>query len=727
IYSDGGTLNIADSVLSDNVAQNGGAILMRSGSLNVSSSEITGNTAVAGNGGGILFDSESGTLSVAFSLISNNQAIGLAGSPGSTNGAGNGENGGNGGWAQGGAIYARADSTTIMNTFVSGNSAIAGNGGTGGNGTNGGTGGNGGSGGVAAGGAIRVLPGGPLTIANTTITGNSVQGGVGGSRGTGTANGASGSGGVASAGGIQADSLQLTNSTVSGNSALGGAGGDSSPAGSSFGGGILTGNGPLSILASTISGNSATFGGGMSVTDSETNISNSTISGNSASFIGGIRALNHNNNLTITHSTIVNNIGGGLEGAASNPNTINATIIAGNTGFASDVLGSLTANYSLIGSTTGASINGTSNLLNVDPILGPLANNGGTTLTHALLEGSPAINAGAPSTSSGEDQTGNIRNVGGIADIGALESIPAVVRTLGVLPPGNSTQSSYGLRPREVVFYRFELDSHVMASNSVRLVIDTLGSTLTPSNDTELGLYDATGNLLATDDDIDGGNLLTRLSFGAGGVFGDLNAGIYYVSLSSYDTEFGQNGFDATSVSENSGEIVINFSLGTVDGGPACDFDGDLDCDGADLNALQAHIATGPADPATFDLTGDGLVNLADRDEWLTLAGAENLASGGAYLRGDANLDGVVDVSDFNIWNSNKFQATSNWTSGDFNADGFVDVSDFNAWNSNKFISADSGPRDSARGENPTHRDDEESQGERLRRIDQLFSDGALI
>ncbi|MEM7314316.1 MAG: dockerin type I domain-containing protein, partial [Planctomycetota bacterium] len=125
----------------------------------------------------------------------------------------------------------------------------------------------------------------------------------------------------------------------------------------------------------------------------------------------------------------------------------------------------------------------------------------------------------------------------------------------------------------------------------------------------------------------------------------------------------------------------------------SCDFDDDGDCDGADIDALQANIVTGPADPGTFDLTGDGNVTIADRNEWLAQAGAENLPSGGAYLLGDANLDGVVDISDFNIWNANKFFATSAWTAADFNSDGSVDVSDFNIWNTNKFQSSDAALR----------------------------------
>ncbi len=49
----------------------------------------------------------------------------------------------------------------------------------------------------------------------------------------------------------------------------------------------------------------------------------------------------------------------------------------------------------------------------------------------------------------------------------------------------------------------------------------------------------------------------------------------------------------------------------------------------------------------------------------------------------------VVDVSDFNVWNSNKFTSVAAWCAGDFNADGAVDVSDFNIWNANKFTAAD--------------------------------------
>lgn len=115
---------------------------------------------------------------------------------------------------------------------------------------------------------------------------------------------------------------------------------------------------------------------------------------------------------------------------------------------------------------------------------------------------------------------------------------------------------------------------------------------------------------------------------------------------------------------------------------------GDFNQDGVygceDIDALIQVIADGSHN-AFFDLTEDGAVDLADRDAWLAEAGAFNLPSGAAYQLGDANLDGVVDVSDFNLWNGNKFTMEAAWCSGDFNADGVVDVSDFNIWNGNKF------------------------------------------
>ena len=90
-----------------------------------------------------------------------------------------------------------------------------------------------------------------------------------------------------------------------------------------------------------------------------------------------------------------------------------------------------------------------------------------------------------------------------------------------------------------------------------------------------------------------------------------------------------------------------------------------------DLDALACpHCRRGIGDP--YDLNRDGQLNLLDRDLWLAEAGGVNLGFGLSYRLGDANLDGFVDGGDFNIWNSNKFTANSDWSSGNYNADVFV-------------------------------------------------------
>ena len=116
-----------------------------------------------------------------------------------------------------------------------------------------------------------------------------------------------------------------------------------------------------------------------------------------------------------------------------------------------------------------------------------------------------------------------------------------------------------------------------------------------------------------------------------------------------------------------------------------CDFNGDNVCDASDINLLMAEIA-GSGD-LEFDMDGDGDVDVADRDEWLAIAGDQNI--GAAYLVGDANLDGTVDGQDFLAWNNNKFTLETDWTSGEFTGDGNVNGQDFIAWNANKFQNSD--------------------------------------
>jgi hypothetical protein len=114
--------------------------------------------------------------------------------------------------------------------------------------------------------------------------------------------------------------------------------------------------------------------------------------------------------------------------------------------------------------------------------------------------------------------------------------------------------------------------------------------------------------------------------------------------------------------------------------GEGADLNGDLDLDVVDLDAMTRAVV-GETGDMSFDLSGDGIVDRADRDAWLQIAAEENLGAGVTYALGDANLDGLIDAQDFAIWNEHKFQRLAAWSKGDFNSDGVVDGEDFVIWN----------------------------------------------
>ena len=141
----------------------------------------------------------------------------------------------------------------------------------------------------------------------------------------------------------------------------------------------------------------------------------------------------------------------------------------------------------------------------------------------------------------------------------------------------------------------------------------------------------------------------------------------------------------ATAGSASLDSLTVQIVAGPgVDG----DFDNNGIYDCADIDALVGEVVAGN-DTSSFDLDGNGVVNDTDIEAWLLEAGEANIGPGRAYLMGDANLDGFVDVGDFNIWNNNNFTTIPEWCSGDFNADGVVDVGDFNLWNNYNFSASD--------------------------------------
>ncbi|MGB0560675.1 MAG: CHAT domain-containing protein [Spirulinaceae cyanobacterium] len=487
-----GNVTLTNSTVSGNVADDNGGGVWSNGSITLNSSTISNNIATNSTGGGLVFYTPIPTagqnVTIVDSIISDNFAGGVSGVGGAgglffRNSAGtltisNSIVSGNSAPGSGGGIYGNTRNTTLNSSTISGNTAGTDGGGlffnnAAGNLTisnstivNNSSGNNGG--GIDSDGAVilnnssasgnlanykggGITGAGIITLNNSTVSGNSATsdgGGVSSNAGTITLNSSTVSGNLAGddGGGIYTISgtVNLTDSTASGNSAA------------DFGGGIDNVSGAINLNRSTISGNSANEGGGLDSISGPLTVTNTTISGNSAANRGG-GIFKTSGALNLTNATIAFNIAGGGGGginATSPTGRIVNTIIANNTdasgGNAPDInanLGSTTVEHSLITSTAGISgrtlVNGVNgNIIGQDPLLGPLQNNGGSTATHALLPGSPAINAGKNDfVSVSIDQNGNLRIMDFNVDIGAYElqvittPLPSICLQLGCAPP----------------------------------------------------------------------------------------------------------------------------------------------------------------------------------------------------------------------------------------------------------------------------------------------------
>jgi hypothetical protein len=230
--------------------------------------------------------------------------------------------------------------------------------------------------------------------------------------------------------------LVITNSTISNNQAY------------SSGGGIEN-DGLLTINSSTISGNGAIGGhdgqpwgrgGGISGLVS---LSNSTLSGNYASLSGG----GMDGGGVMTNSTVSDNSGGGIH--------VSAALEIGNTVLKTGASGPnidnnggtvMSRGYNVSSDDASGFLNGPGDQINTDPLLGPLQNNGGPTLTHALLLASPAIDAGDPNFTPPPfyDQRGSpyVRVFNRRVDIGAFEVQPP-----RRVPPGPRPRPTHAPRP----------------------------------------------------------------------------------------------------------------------------------------------------------------------------------------------------------------------------------------------------------------------------------------
>jgi CSLREA domain-containing protein len=303
------------------------------------------------------------------------------------------------------------------------------------------------------------------------------------------------------------------------------------------------GNASLNILNSTVSNNvGATNGGGLFVDNTggsasstvTANITNSTFSGNLANGNGGAIGLQQTAAgavaMNLNYATIAANraendnagagSGGGISvvsGTMNLKNTVVADNTLGTTGTAPDISGVVVSqDYNHIEDPTGATITGTTtNNTTGDALLGALANNGGTTLTHLPGVGSPVINAipigtndcGGPITS---DQRGTARPSSTGCEKGSVEvvTVAAFASITGRVTTSNGRgivnariSISGGTLPAPLHFstatfgyYHFD---NLQTGQTYTVTIDAKRYTFTPDNQSVLLNGDTTVNFVA--------------------------------------------------------------------------------------------------------------------------------------------------------------------------------------------------------------------------------------
>lgn len=305
------------------------------------------------------------------------------------------------GSASGGGLFIRNSGTSVSlsNSIVSGNSA------------------------ADTGGGIHLRGSSSVSLNNSTVSGNSAGDNGGGIHARDSSSvslsdsNVSGNSASDTGGGLFArssSSVSLNNSTVSDNSTA------------SDGGGIFArGSSSASVNNSTVTGNSATEGGGgVYVTDhSSVNFSNSTVSGNLGGFAGGGIATLDSSSVSLNNSTVADNsaiFGSGVAAFDSSTVSLSNSIVANSNGTnsADECFNSASTIAIGVDSIVDDSSCGGGTI--ADPLLDILADNGGPTLTHALLPGSPAIDNATATVATEIDQRGFA--VVGVRDSGAFEA-----------------------------------------------------------------------------------------------------------------------------------------------------------------------------------------------------------------------------------------------------------------------------------------------------------------
>jgi predicted outer membrane repeat protein len=451
IYNQG-TLTLSESTLTDNTASSkGGALFNNKGTVVLSNSTVSDSSA--GTAGGGVYN-EGGRLTLTDSTVSGNSA-----------------------GTSGGGLYNSGGRLTLTNSTVSDNRA------------------------KEYGGGVENTDSGTVVLSNSTVSNNSASENGGGIRTSGdtvTVSNSTVSGNHAKNGGgifISRNSYQqksevaVQNSTISGNVATDGGGGIGVHHGTAFC--RLDSNdnchysyyrfvGPLKVTYSTLSDNSANFGGGLNVGRyTSVSLENSTLSGNSASDSGG--GLNAypdgtdvfgRSHITFKFCTLTGNTaadkGGGISTGEHTDLTLYDTLVSGNHAPTGREVRNNTSysdisfdHNNLFGYSGSSGLNGKAHgNSDIIPSVGlsaildtTLADNDGDTQTHALVSGSPAINAAStscPSPSLDQREYGRPASGSSVCDIGAFEYGATDTSVSGTLSSGtvlkvDTTQASVTL------------------------------------------------------------------------------------------------------------------------------------------------------------------------------------------------------------------------------------------------------------------------------------------
>ncbi len=248
---------------------------------------------------------------------------------------------------------------------------------------------------------------------------------------------------------------------------------------------------------------------------------------------------------------------------------------------------------------------------------------------------------------------------------------------IGTLAGGN-TNLQAELISGGVVWYRFQLAQSVDAIDLEFFDIDTEGSAIVVGNDTELGLYSAVGNLVATDDD-DGSDLLSQLTFGAslprppvgnglaynGRDGAALPAGIYYLAVTGFNSVFNATNWNVSSPHTRTGTLNINLNLGTVSAESAV-IAGPFNypATGNDFYLLQRGLTFTLAEAIAVQLGGH-LASIADADE-NEFVRASVLGYDGTDRRGWIGFTDAASEGNF-VWIDASPVTFTNWGPGEPN------------------------------------------------------------